>query len=544
MLVVQRPETDTPAGPPDAPTPVGRAVAATCGLVAAGTALAAGELAAAARDAAQSPVTAVGTEFIDRFAARLKDLAVRLFGTNDKVALITGIVIVSLLLGAALGVTARRRWLAAPVGIAAVGAVGAWAMQTDPQGTTADAVVANLAAVGAGIAAFAVLWRLAVAAPPATPSERRNDPAAPTPTTMGAIRRTIVDRRAFLAGTAGLAAVAGSATVWSRRIRATETVDAIRRSTVLPRPRRSTRPPADQPFDVPGLSPYLTPNDDFFRIDTALLTPQVDTAGWSLGVTGMVDTPLSISYDELLAMDSVEETVTLQCVSNEVGGRLIGNAVWQGVPLAALLEQAGVHDDATQIVGRSVDGFTAGFPTALAVDGRTALVAYAMNGEPLPADHGFPARLVVSGLYGYVSATKWLSEIELTTWEDVDGYWVPRGWSKEGPVKTMSRIDVPASGAELAPGRQAIAGVAWAPNIGIERVEVQVDDGEWREAELGRTASDDTWVQWHVAWDAEPGEHRLRVRATDATGTTQTERQASPAPNGATGWHTRDVHVT
>src|SRR5690606_1425235 len=151
-----------------------------------------------------------------------------------------------------------------------------------------------------------------------------------------------------------------------------------------------------------------------------------------------------------------------------------------------------------QIVGRSVDGFTAGFPTALAVDGRTALVAYAMNGEPLPADHGFPARLVLSGLYGYVSATKWLSEIELATWEDVDGYWVPRGWSKEGPVKTMSRIDVPASGAELAPGRQAIAGVAWAPNIGIERVEVQVDDGEWREAELGRTASDDTWVQWHV----------------------------------------------
>lgn len=508
------------------------------GFVAAGVALAAGELAAAAVDSPQSPLTAVGSEFIDRFAARLKELAVRLFGTNDKAALVTGIVVVSLLLGAALGVAARRRWLVAPVGFAAFGAVGAWAMNTDPQGSTGDAVVCAVAAVLCGVAAFALLWRLAGSSAPGHPSL-----SAPTAAPADRIRRTIVDRRGFLAGTAGLALVAGSATAWSRRVRTSENVAAVRRSTVLPRPRRSTLPPASQPFDTPGLTPYVTANDDFYRIDTALLTPQVDPSGWSLSVRGLVDSPFSITYDDLLAMESVEETVTIQCVSNEVGGHLVGNAVWQGVPLTALLERAGVQDGAAQVVGRSVDGFTAGFPLSAALDGRTALVAYAMNGEPLPVDHGFPARLIVSGLYGYVSATKWLSSIELTTWEDVDGYWVPRGWSKEGPIKTMSRIDVPASGAALVEGPQAIAGVAWAPNLGIERVEVQVDDGDWRVADLGRTASDDTWVQWHLAWDATRGDHRIRVRATDSTGSTQTERTASPAPDGATGWHSRDVTV-
>ncbi|MFP5488309.1 MAG: molybdopterin-dependent oxidoreductase, partial [Acidimicrobiia bacterium] len=279
------------------------------------------------------------------------------------------------------------------------------------------------------------------------------------------------------------------------------------------------------------------------RIDTALATPQVASESWRLRVTGLVERPIEVDYDELLSLESVEVPVTIACVSNEVGGRLVGNAVWQGVPLATLLERAGVREEATQIVGRSVDGFTAGFPTELALDGRTALVAYAMNGEPLPADHGFPARLVVSGLYGYVSATKWLEEIELTTWEDFDGYWVPRGWSKEGPIKTQSRIDVPRSGANLAAGAQPIAGVAWAPNRGIDRIEVQVDDGPWRTAELGDVASTDTWVQWHLAWDATPGDHEIRVRATDRSGETQTSTETDPTPDGATGWHTRRVSV-
>jgi hypothetical protein len=258
----------------------------------------------------------------------------------------------------------------------------------------------------------------------------------------------------------------------------------------------------------------------------------------------MVDRPYTLTYDELLALESVEDIVTLQCVSNEVGGNLVGNAAWQGVPLAAVLERAGVQAGATQIVGRSVDGFTAGFPTEVGLDGRTALVVYAMNGEPLPARNGFPARLLIAGLYGYVSATKWLSEIELTTWEDFDGYWVPRGWSKEGPIKPQSRIDVPRGGAELAAGPQPIAGVAWAPVDGVSQVEVQVDDGPWLEATLGDAASGNTWVQWWVDWDATPGQHRLQVRCTTATGEVQTEERQPPAPDGATGWHSRTVRVS
>ncbi len=335
-----------------------------------------------------------------------------------------------------------------------------------------------------------------------------------------------------------------------RRLGSTDVVDTARAATELPPvPTGSTAasvPATNTPsLAVPGLSPYITPNVDFYRIDTALSTPQVDVEDWELSITGMVDRPFSIGFEELVAMATTQDTVTLSCVSNEVGGNLVGNAVWQGVPLADLLERAGIQDGATQIVGRSVDDFTAGFPTEIGLDGRTALVAVGMNGEPLPAAHGFPARLVVAGLYGYVSATKWLREIELTTWEDFDGYWVPRGWSKEGPIKTMSRIDVPRSGASLDAGPQAIAGVAWAPPGGIEKVEVQVDDGgPWVQADLGDATSGNTWVQWKLAWDATPGEHAIRVRATGADGITQTEDRAPPAPDGATGWHRRTVKVS
>jgi DMSO/TMAO reductase YedYZ molybdopterin-dependent catalytic subunit len=298
-----------------------------------------------------------------------------------------------------------------------------------------------------------------------------------------------------------------------------------------------------QPFAEPGLSPFVTPTADFFRIDTALSIPRVDPSSWSLSIDGLVDRPFSLTFDELLALDAVEVPVTLQCVSNEVGGDLVGNAVWQGVPLALLLDRAGARPEGTQVVGRSVDGFTAGFPTELAGDGRTALVAYAMNGDLLPPRHGFPARLVVAGLYGYVSATKWLSEIELTRLEDVDGYWISRGWAKDGPIKIASRIDVPRSGASVAAGRVAVAGVAWAPVRGISAVEVQVDDGPWRPAMLGTAASDETWIQWHLAWDATPGRHVLRVRAVDGDGRRQIEDDAPPAPDGATGLHVRAVEV-
>jgi hypothetical protein len=260
-------------------------------------------------------------------------------------------------------------------------------------------------------------------------------------------------------------------------------------------------------------------------------------------VTGLVDRPFSITYDELLELDAVEETVTLQCVSNEVGGNLVDNAVWQGVPLAVLLDRAGVRGEATQVVGRSVDRWTAGFPTDIATDGRVALVAYAMNGEPLPIPHGYPARLVVAGLYGYVSATKWLREIELTTWDAFDGYWISRGWAKNGPIKTMSRIDVPGGGDRLPAGRTPIAGVAWAPARGVSAVDVRVDDGDWMPCRIGEVASENTWVQWLYEWDATPGDHMISVRATDGDGDVQTGDVTSPAPDGATGWHTRRVRV-
>ncbi len=292
---------------------------------------------------------------------------------------------------------------------------------------------------------------------------------------------------------------------------------------------------------VTGISPIVTPNSDFYRIDTALVVPSVDVNDWKLSISGMVDNPYTMTFRDLIDMGLVETPVTLSCVSNKVGGNLVDNAVWRGVPLADVLNRAGVQRGATQIVGRSVDNWNSGFPTEYAFDGRQALVAVAMNGEPLPREHGFPVRLVIAGLYGYVSATKWLEEIRLTTWEGFDSYWVPRGWAKRGPIKTQSRIDVPRRGASVRAGRVAVAGVAWAPTRSIERVEVQIDDGPWVSAELSNNMSVNSWRQWVYAWDATPGKHRVRCRATDGTGSTQTSDIRPPAPDGATGWHTIEV---
>jgi DMSO/TMAO reductase YedYZ molybdopterin-dependent catalytic subunit len=498
-----------------------RSEGAVAGAVAAGVALGVSELVCGLAGSSTSLVTAVGTQFIDRFAAALKDVAVSLFGTNDKVALVVGIVVVAIALGALFGSASVRRPWVGVAGFAGFGAVGLLSYLDDPQAEPWTGVVAAVLAVAAGVATLFGLLRLG----------RRT----PSPSTE--------QRRTFLVGAASLAVIAAGAAALGRRWRTSDVVETARADTVLPRPVSGPRSIGTTGLDVPGLSPYVTPNDDFYRIDTALSVPQVDVASWSLFVEGMVDEPYALSYDELVEMSDVVELVTLSCVSNEVGGNLVGNAAWQGVPLATLLDRAGVQAGATQIVGRSVDGFTAGFPTEVGLDGRTALVAVGMNGEPLPAEHGFPARLVIAGLYGYVSATKWLDGIQLTTWEDFDGYWVPRGWSKEGPIKTASRIDVPRSGATIEAGRQPIAGVAWAPPGGISGVEVQIDDGEWIDARLGEAASGNTWVQWVVDWEATPGEHRIRVRATDAAGETQTEESAPPAPDGATGWHRRTVRV-
>jgi DMSO/TMAO reductase YedYZ molybdopterin-dependent catalytic subunit len=531
-------------------TAVPRAVAAAAGVVGAAVALGVSEAVTGFEAPGPSLVTAVGTEFIDRFAASLKDLAVRLFGTNDKPALVVGIVITSLLLGAASGIAAARRFAVGVVGFVGFGAVGLWAYLRDPLGTTGTGIAAAVAGVVAGISALAVLLRLA-----ARTSERADDDVidviddgVAAGGTIVAAPRSAMDvgrprRREFLVGAAVLGVGAASTAVLGRRLRSSSSAEATRRSVAIPRPASSRPVPASQPFAVPGLSPYITPNTDFYRIDTALVVPQVEVGTWRLDVTGLVDRPFSLTYDELLRLDAVEETVTLQCVSNEVGGDLVDNAVWQGVPLAALLERAGVRDEASQIVGRSVDRWTAGFPTDIARDGRVALVAYAMNGEPLPTRHGFPARLVVAGLYGYVSATKWLREIELTTWDSFDGYWISRGWAKNGPIKTMSRIDVPGGGDRLAAGRTAVAGVAWAPARGVRAVEVRIDDDEWQPCRIGDVASENTWVQWLYEWDAAPGDHVISVRAIASDGEVQTGETASPAPDGATGWHTRRVRV-
>ncbi|MCU0270747.1 MAG: molybdopterin-dependent oxidoreductase [Acidimicrobiales bacterium] len=532
----------------DSPGAVAPGRSMLAGVVAALVALATTELVSALSGGDQSLVASVGDVFIDTFAGSLKDLAVALFGANDKVALLVGIVVISAGLGALAGRAAgsgdpRRRWVspAVFVGFAVLGALAGIA---DPLAADGWAVLAATLGALAGLGTLRLLLGVArtgtwlpvatraVPAPAAGPSD---DP-----------RRPAATRRAFFgwAGAAGAFAVAAGA--GARALRGPSAAEVARAEVRLPTPVGPTNAgalTASGSLDVEGLTPYVVPNDEFYRIDTALIVPQVDPATWRLRITGLVDEPFELTYDELLALSTTEETVTLSCVSNEVGDDLVGNAVWQGVPLAQLLERARVRPEATQVVGRSVDGFTAGFPTEVALDGRVALVAVGMNGEALPIPHGFPARLVVSGLYGYVSATKWLSEIELTRWEDLDGYWIPRGWAKEGPVKTQSRIDVPRAGAALTPGSTPIAGVAWAPDLGIERVEVQVDDGPWVEATLGEAVSDDTWVQWVVTWDATPGEHRIQVRATDATGATQPEERTSVAPDGATGWHRRTVRV-
>jgi DMSO/TMAO reductase YedYZ molybdopterin-dependent catalytic subunit len=294
---------------------------------------------------------------------------------------------------------------------------------------------------------------------------------------------------------------------------------------------------------VTGATPYVSDNDDFYRIDTALYPPQVDPSTWQLRIHGMVRNPITITWEQLLQRPMIERYVTLACVSNEVGGDLIGNARWLGTPIKALLDEAAPLPGADQVIQRSVDGWTCGSPTAVLRDGRDALLAVGMNGEPLPVDHGFPVRMVVPGLYGYVSACKWITEIELSRFADFDAYWVPRGWSQRAPIKTQSRIDTPRDGSKRKAGTFVVAGVAWAQHRGISKVEVQVDGGPWAEATLAATVSSDTWRQWSYRWQATPGKHTLRVRATDRDGQTQTSTPAPPAPDGATGWHAVQVDV-
>jgi DMSO/TMAO reductase YedYZ molybdopterin-dependent catalytic subunit len=376
---------------------------------------------------------------------------------------------------------------------------------------------------------------LSTAEEPATPSNRR----------VAGTRRSFL-RWAGIAA-AGTAVVATGAKALSSGGSGSGSAQVAANNAALPTP-VATLPPqlrslASTPnLNIEGITPLMTPNDDFFRIDTALSIPRVDLANWRLEIKGNVREPFSISYDELLAMPQVEAPITLACVSNRVGGTLIGTAMWQGVELRTLLDRAGVEPSGDQIVGTSVDGYNAGFPTSAAFDGRSSLVAIGLNGVPLPLDNGFPARIVVEGLYGYVSSTKWLRSIELTEWDSFNGYWIQQGWAKNGPIKMSSRIDVPRNGARQPEGIVTLAGVAWAPNTGVAAVEVQID-GVWRRATLGDSLSGGVWRQWYYDWNATKGEHEIAVRCIDADGQVQTG-EITPNPiAGYTGWEYRSITI-
>jgi DMSO/TMAO reductase YedYZ molybdopterin-dependent catalytic subunit len=500
---------------------------ALSGALAAALALGVSELLAGIFPVLPSLVEGIGNWVIDNVPTPVKDWAIATFGTNDKLALLVGISLVTLVIGALVGMAARRGFTRAVVGFVGFGSVGALLASLDPAVSLALAIIPGGAAALAGLGSLQLLSGLT--APRATEGETTGD-----------------SRRRFILGAGAVLGVAvASAAVGRNLLTRARRVIAGREDVVLPlaaMPRAEVTAAND--LAVEGLSPILVPNDDFYRIDTAFAVPRVDVMEWTLSVSGMVDRPYQIDYYDLLDMRMVEMDITLSCVSNEIGGNLVGNARWLGVPLYEILDRAGVDPDAEQVVGRSVDEFTVGFPVEAVYDGREAMLAVGMNDEPLPIEHGFPARLVVAGLYGYVSATKWLSSIELTRWDDFDAYWVPRGWSKEGPIKTQSRIDTPAARQRVSPGPRSVAGVAWAPSRGISKVEVQLgEDAAWIEAELSDPLSISSWVQWRVPWEATVGEHLIRVRATDGTGELQDEQIRRPAPDGATGWHTLRVFV-
>lgn len=500
------------------------------GLIATGAGLAAAELVVGLFERTSSPVVPVGQVFIDSVPRPLKEWAIETFGTNDKVVLVVGALVVLLGIGIGVGVLAMRGARSAAVALTCVtGVIGAWAVLTRPEPT----LVKLLPTIVGTVVSVAVLLHLA---PRPARSATFDDPAEPVAQPMG------VDRRRFVGGAIGIGSVAVFAGGVGRLLQQRFEVSSERDVLSLPSvDAPASALPADAALPLEGLDPFVTPNADFYRIDTALVVPQVSKDSWRLKIDGMVDNPMELSFDDLLARPQVERYITLSCVSNPIGGDLIGNALWQGVLLRDVLEEAGVRPEATQIVSRSIDDWTAGTPTEIVMDGRDAMLAIAMNGEPLPARHGYPVRMVVPGLYGYVSATKWVTNIELTRWEDYDAYWVPRGWSKNGPIKTMSRVDTDRRGAT--PNDVIVGGVAWAIHRGVSRVQVRADGGDWFEAELGGVPSNDTWKQWMATLELAPGRHMIESRAFDGDGVPQTDETAPVAPNGAQGYPRRWVDV-
>jgi DMSO/TMAO reductase YedYZ molybdopterin-dependent catalytic subunit len=504
------------------PSTAGIALGALNGLLAGAAALAVGELAAVFTGAGSAPAVAVGEWAIDLAPTAVKEFAIREFGTHDKRALLVGVYVILALVSAAAGVIARRNLSAASVIAAGFGVIGILAASTRPNANTGW-LFPSLLAGAAAVLVLRRLNRLGLEIPEGAYERRRF---------LGAVLGTV----------AGAAIGGFGAKAW---IDSRYNAAPARAAVKIPVP-AETLPavPASTHLNVPGLSPFFTPNTDFYRVDTALSVPQLDPSKWMLRIHGMVARPLEISFEQLLKMSLVEKDLTLTCVSNPVGGDYCGNARWIGTPLAPLLRQAGVQSGADQILSSSSDGMTIGTPVNAVLDGREALLAVAMNGEALPIEHGFPCRMLVPGLYGYVSATKWVVDLELTTFKSTAGYWVARGWSQQAPVKTASRIDVPSAGAAVQSGSVTVAGVAWATHRGVAAVEVQIDGGAWSEATLATSDTPDTWRQWSYTWqNAARGSHRIAVRATDGTGTVQTATVQDVVPDGATGYHQITVSV-
>ncbi len=480
---------------------------------------------------AGSPVPAVGELIIELLPASLVNFGKEVLGLADKPVLLAIIVVAVLIICALAGELEWRRRFAGAALFAVVAVLGIIGIAAQPDATI-NAYVPTIVGLLLGYMILSTLisrlqqWR------PRHAAAKEGDAESPA-------------RRNFLAWTIVVGAASVVAAIAGQLLaRASSSVNTVRENLKLPTPTKpSSGPPPGADFRIEGLAPYVTPNDDFYRIDTALQVPVIDPATWTLTIAGMVQNPIQINYAELTARPLVEHMTTLTCVSNEVGGKLAGNALWIGYPVRELLAQAKPLEGADMVLSKSHDGWTASTPLSTLTDpNREAMLAIGMNGEPLPLEHGFPVRMVVPGLYGYVSATKWVTSLRVTTYAEEQAYWTPLGWSPRGPIKLASRIDVPRR-STVDPGAVVVAGVAWAQHTGISAVEVQVDQGGWQPAQLADTTGPDTWRQWKYEWAATSGTHTLTVRATDADRKLQTAEVAPSIPDGATGYHSIKVKV-
>ncbi len=499
-------------------TAAGPAAKAGAGVAAAAVALGVTQFLAALVSPVSDARTAVGTAVINLLPGPVKDWAILVFGFADKAVLSVLVVAIVVAVSALAATRERSRIPAGSLTLGLFAAAGCAAVLARPGAGPLD-VLPTVVGAGCGIAVLRLL-------------------TAPVPAQPEAERRRSLRTLAFV----GLGAATGlGGLLATRRL---QSVTGEVTTAALP-PVGDPAPPeaAGVQPRLSGLPSFITPNGDFFRIDTALRVPQLSRADWKLRIHGMVGREITYTFEDLARFEAVQRTVTLACVSNPVGGDLIGNATWTGYRMRDLLRQAGIDPDADMVLSTSVDGFTAGTPVEALTDDRDSLLAVGMNGVPLPPEHGYPARLVVPGLYGFVSATKWVVDLELTRFDRAKAYWTRLGWSAKGPIKTGSRIDVPRAGARLDVGPVTLGGVAWAQHRGIKAVEVRVDDGDWRPAQLGEAYSNDTWRLWTFDWQATPGPHTLTVRATDNTGAVQTSDFASPVPDGATGWPSMTVNV-